>query len=127
MQAQVDRQDNFYNENNLNLIKPIKLTTEMRHAHVNAFKQCGLTMTAYCKQHNLKISAFSNWNARYSKKKNATFLPVQLRATPALKKSEGEPSLQRLEIHKGDLKIILPLANNVEAMTNLVKMVISCN
>jgi hypothetical protein len=84
-------------------------------------------MTAYCKQHDLKISAFSNWNARYTKKKNATFLPIQLSAAPALKKSEGELSLQRLEIHKGDLKIILPVANNVEAMANLVKWVISCN
>ena len=127
----INIKNNVNEKNHLNRAKPTLLSREKKLTHLAAFKQSGLTMTAYCKQQGLKISAFSNWNARYAKKKNTTFLPAQLKSQQSeLKNSQPQmilKSLGRLEIHKGDLKIILPETNHFEAMLNLVKTVISCN
>ena len=55
------------------------------YAHLEAWQQSGLTITAYCQRNGLTCSAFGNWRRRYSMPSatsTAAFVPLQLAAEP---------------------------------------------
>lgn len=74
-------------------------------AHIEAWQQSGLTITAYCQRHGLTRSAFGNWRRRYSmpSTSNTTaFVPLQLTVAPTPKPTlSAEITLQRGEWRLG--------------------------
>ena len=52
-------------------------TKEERKTHVESWKSSGLTMSEYCRQHNLSLANLSEWKNTLLRK-NAIFKPVQL-------------------------------------------------
>ena len=109
----------------LNPIKKIQFTSQSRRAHVTAFENSQQTMTGYCLQNGLLLSTFSSWVAKYGSNKKRGFIPITVQAHSAVK--EIKKPMQRIEIHRGDVKVILPEINDFEAVVNLIKVVMQCN
>ena len=59
--------------------RPHKEKQRLQEVHISAWRQSGLSQSAYCRQHKLHPSTFSGWLARLQKK---TAWPVTLVAVP---------------------------------------------
>ncbi len=50
------------------------------HQHLTAWRSSGLTQAAYCREHHLKPSTFSNWLSRDKAQHTpVTLIPIQLK------------------------------------------------
>lgn len=66
------------------------LSAETRQAHVKAWQESGLTMSAYCREHQLAISSFSVWVGKNKDKKDKAvkqFFPIKPCEKPSLSSS----------------------------------------
>jgi len=87
-------------------------------------------MTAYCEAHGIPLSTFSTWVTKYSKKQGSAFVPVQVKNEPspqAALKDQTNTQTQHIEIHRGDLKVVLPVTNDVSMAIEIIKGVFACN
>lgn len=113
--------------------KPIRqanLTTQSRRSHVNAFELGAQTMTSYCKTHSIPISTFSAWVTKYGKKQKSAFAPVQVKSSQSqmlIAKQHKERSRQVIEIHRGNLRIMIPTMLNTSITIEIIKGMIECN
>ncbi len=55
---------------------------EFRHAQVDKWKQSGLSMSEYCRQHDLSVSSLSAW-VRSRKDANRSFKAIKMLTPPA--------------------------------------------
>lgn len=115
--------------------KPMRsshVTAQSKRAHVHAFKTSSQTMTAYCKSHGIPISTFSSWVSKYgpAKKGSEAFIPAQISSTLSTHQSAPVPqkaiATHVIEIHRGDLKVVLPAQDIVMAL-EIIKGVLLCN
>ena len=75
------------------------------YAHLEAWQQSGLTITAYCQRYGLTRSAFGNWRRRYSvpsASSTTAFVPLQLAAEPKPTLSAG------ITLQCGEWRLSLP-------------------
>lgn len=99
-----------------------KLTASEKRAHVESYLQSKQTQQAYCDNQGLKLSSFKNWMSRYSRNHAGQFTPVI--TTP---KAAVSHNASRVEICKGDCKIVLYAIANVEFTIEIIKGVLSCS
>src|SRR3990167_6521331 len=110
-------------ENNLK-IEPGKkfFTAQARRAHVRSYQASGESMIVYCEKHHLALSTFKTWVTKYGEKViPAQFVPMTLASknpNDTLKKTK---SLSQIEIHAGNIKIVISEVPNVETLIQLIK------
>jgi hypothetical protein len=102
--------------------KYLKLTEEGKRHHVLAYVKSKLSRRTYCDQHGLKLSSFKSWIKRYPPKRTSDFIPII--TTP---QSEPRKNTQRIEIYKGNYKVVLPEIESVAVVISIIRGVISCN
>lgn len=110
--------------------RPVYFTAQAKRSHVNAFESTGKTMTSYCEVHGIPLSTFSTWITRYGKKQPTAFVPVQVKNDPPPKAESKAPTQIRaphIEIHRGDLKVVLPVMSDVSMAIQIIKGVFACN
>ena len=108
--------------------RQIQFTAQSRRAHVTAFENSNQTMTGYCLQNGLLLPTFSGWVARYGRKKQAAFVPIKIQTHSESKENNViKKPFQKIEIHRGDVKVILPENNDLKIVIELIKAVMSCN
>ena len=91
-------------------------TAQARRAHVRAYQVSGESMVAYADKNRLVLSTFKGWVTRYGEKAiPAAFIPISP-SKNALTEISKTKSLQRVEIHIGDIKIIFPEMHNTEIL-----------
>lgn len=103
-------------------------TTQSKRRHVQSFESSNKTMTAYCKEHEIAISTFSTWVSKYGVKDDGVFLPIQTHKpipTSASMIETQQPA--HIEIHRGELKVILPILSDAKVAIEIIKGVLSCN
>ena len=123
MEIQVNDSENSPTQN----IKYAYLSTQAKRAHVRAYQSTGQTMIAYCEQTHLALSTFKAWVSKYGEKKSVTgFIPMIVDNKNQVT-AEIKNETQRLEIQKGDFKIIFPGITNLEMTIHLIKGIIACN
>ena len=110
-------------ENNLQIESGKKFfTAQARRAHVRAYQSSGQSMIMYCDKHHLALSTFKTWVTKYGEKLiPAQFVPMTLASknpNDAFKKTK---SLSKIEIHAGDIKIVISEVANVETLIQLIK------
>lgn len=103
------------------------LTDDEKRAHVQAYLKSNQSRQKYCEQNGLKLSSFKNWPIKYGRKRMSDFVPVvatpqaQAINTPAAQKP------QRIEILKGDCKVVLCDVTNSSMILEIIKGVLSCS
>ena len=108
--------------------RPAHFSAQAKRSHVNAFESSRKTMTAYCEAHNIPLSTFSAWVTKYSKKQQAAFVPIAVQNNPPSQAaSKKQTSTQYIEIHRGDLKVLLPVSNDVRMVTEIIKGMLACS
>lgn len=109
-------------ENNLPIEQHKKyFTAQARRAHVRAYQAAGESMVAYVDKNRLVLSTFKGWVTRYGEKAiPAAFIPITPSKSTLTEISKTE-SLQRVEIHVGDIKIIFPEMHNTETFIQLIR------
>jgi transposase-like protein len=112
---------------NQNPMMRMEINAQARRAHVRAFESGADTMARYCELHGLTITTFKNWVSRYSDNQKPAFIPININRNNQIEKIDIKKPLQRIEIHRGDIKVILPEINDLETVLNLIKVVMSCN
>ena len=97
---------------------------EARRAHVERWKSGGLSMTEYCRQHNLVLGTFSGWIKPY--KKSATkFKPINVR--PSMN-PVSVPQSSVIEILlEQRIKIRLLNVSDASMVLAIAKGLVSCN
>lgn len=105
----------------------MEMNAQARRAHVRAFESGTDTMVRYCELHRLALSTFKNWVPRYGEKEKPAFIPININRNNQIEKIEIKKQSQRIEIHRGDVKVILPEINDLEIVINLIKVMMSCN
>lgn len=105
-----------------------KLTAQARRSHVFAFESGKLSMSAYCEKHGIPISTLSTWVTKYGKTQKAAFMPVQVKDNPppVISPKAHPTQTKAIEIHRGDLKIVLPMVD-VAMTVEIIKGVLACN
>lgn len=110
-------------ENNLQ-IEPGKkfFTAQARRAHVREYQMSGESMIVYCDKRHLALSTFKTWVTKYGERKiPARFVPITTAPKNSLEKTSGTISLSRIEIHKGDIKIVVSEVTSIETLIHLIK------
>lgn len=110
-------------ENNLQ-IEPGKkfFTSQARRAHVRQYQTSGESMIAYCDKHHLALSTFKTWVTKYGEKKiPAQFVPIVVSPKNTTSESSKTKSLQYVEIHTGNIKIIFPEVSNIETLIQFIR------
>lgn len=109
-------------ENNLQ-VEPCKkfFTGQMRRAHVRAYQISGESMIAYCGKHHLALSTFKSWVTKYGEKIiPASFVPMTL-ASKNSDETKKVKLLPHIEIHTGDIKIVVHNATDTETLIQLIR------
>src|SRR3990167_4038174 len=119
-------QENQINNNQHPMMR-MEMNAQARRAHVRAFESGTDTMVKYCEAHSLPLSTFKNWVPRYGNKQKSAFIPINVNRDNQIEKIDVKKPSQRIEIHRGDVKVILPEINDLETVINLIKVVFSCN
>lgn len=97
-------------------------TGQTRRAHVKAYQASGDTMLAYSEKHDLGLSTLKRWVSNYGEKKvPGTFIPAVISTKKEAQESKQRPSMQRLEIITGDIKVILPEIVDIAIVVKLIK------
>lgn len=110
-------------ENNLQ-IEPGKkfFTAQARRAHVREYQTSGESMIVYCDKHHLALSTFKTWVTKYGEKKiPAQFVPIATTLKNSPTEINEAKSLSRVEIHKGDIKIVVFDTTKIETLIQLIK------
>ena len=57
-----------------------RYTPAQRQKHLQAWQSSGLSQSAYCREHKLKLQTFSHWQLSQSKTKATAepFIPIQI-------------------------------------------------
>lgn len=100
-------------------------TAVTRHSHVKAWKESGLSMSQFCRQHGLAISSFSVWAQNYSKTKDPqpAFKPLVLSDTP---KSQTQDSVVEIYFTE-QIKLRLLNAHDSQFIVAIAKGLALCN
>ena len=109
--------------------RQIQFTTQTRRTYVQSFESSNKTMTAYCEEHGIPISTFSAWVTKYGKRQQAGFVPVQVQGAMSAQKTpvnQKTIATQVIEIHRGDLKVVLPMID-VTMAVEIIKEVLLCS
>lgn len=109
-------------ENNLEAEQHKKyFTAQARRAHARAYQTSGESMVAYASKHHLVLSTFKGWVTRYGEKKiPAAFVPITSPKN-TLAEVKKTKSLQHVEIHAGNIKIIFPEISDTEMLIQLIR------
>jgi len=77
------------------------------HDHFKAWQASGLTQAAYCRQHDLKLSAFAYWRTRANQRQHK-FLPLP---SPVSRETVllDLPGGIRMELPASSLPAVLPV------------------
>ena len=97
---------------------------EARRAHVERWKSGGLSMTAYCRQHNLVLTTFSTWAKPY-KKSLTKFKPISIRPPMNLAPVPQSSVIEILVDHR--IKIRLLNVSDASMVLAIAKGLMSCN
>lgn len=110
-------------ENNLPVEQHKKyFTAQARRAHVREYQFSGKSMIVYCDQHHLALSTFKTWVTKYGEKKiPAQFVPMVVASKNSISEMSKTRSLQRVEIHIGDIKIIFPETSDIEILIQFIR------
>lgn len=104
--------------------KYLTLSKEEKRSHVAAYEKSKMTQKSYCEKNGLKLSSFKNWVARerfrHDRRPAGNFVP--LIATTG-KTSADTP---RVEIYKGDTKVVLSHALDTKWMVEIITELFSC-
>ena len=104
------------------------VTTQTKRFHVQSFESSNKTMTAYCEEHEIAISTFSAWVSKYGVKDDGVFVPIQTHEPISASASTIETQQPaHIEIHRGELKVILPILSDAKVAIEIIKGVFSCN
>ena len=109
-------------ENNLPIEQhKIYFTAQARRAHVRAYQASGESMVAYAGKHHLVLSTFKGWVTRYGEKAiPAAFVPISPFKNTLIEVKKTK-SLQHVEIHAGNIKIIFPEISDTETFIQLIR------
>lgn len=115
-------------ENNLPTEQHKKyFTAQARRAHVRAYQASGESMVAYADKHHLVLSTFKGWVTRYGEKViPAAFVPI-VSPKNTLIEIKKTKSLQHVEIHAGNIKIIFPEISDTETLIQLIRGISHAN
>lgn len=98
-------------------------SAEIRQSHVNKWKQSGVTMSEYCRNHNVALTSLSAW-AKAAKLSKQSFKPVVVTPSSAVAiKQSGMIEIlvdTRLKIRLIDIK-------NPLLVVDIVKELMQCS
>ena len=103
------------------------LTDDEKRAHVQAYLKSNQSRQKYCEQNGLKLSSFKNWPTKYGRKRISNFVPVVPEPQAQAIKTQTPQKPQRIEILKGDCKVVLCDVTNLSMTLEIIKGVLSCN
>jgi transposase-like protein len=95
---------------------------ESRRAHVDKWKQSGLSMSEYCRQHDLAISSFSVW-VQMNKNSSQEFKPITITPPTLLEKQVNVVEI----IVEHRLKLRLLNVIDYKLIVNIAKELVRCN
>ena len=103
-------------------------TLKLKRFHVQSFESSNKTMTAYCEEHKIAISTFSAWVSQYGQKEAEGFVPIQTPDPISTSASTlGTQQSARIEIHRGELKVVLPLLSDAQVSIEIIRGILLCN
>ena len=103
-------------------------TIEEKRRHVSAYIKSNLTRAEYCRRNGLKLTSFKNWATKYGRKRKNGFVSVI--STPQPQSITPHPpntKQQRIEITKGNCKVVLCDVVNAASVVEAIKGVLLCN
>ena len=109
------------------LDKPANITlqrnkSDKHQAYIHAWKNSGLSMSDFCRQHDLPISSFSGW-AKKSKASEELFKPC-VTSTPAI----THDNMDIIEISfKDSVKIRFSNSSNLSLVLRIAKELAACS
>jgi hypothetical protein len=96
---------------------------EVKRQHVDDWHKSGLSMSDYCRCHDLAVSTFSVWHQNQEGPSRLKLKPLKI---PAV--SSPSPSATALEIHlPGGIQIRLADAQDVATFKTILEVIKSCN
>lgn len=97
-------------------------TVQARRVHVRSYQTSGESMIAYCNKHQLALSTFKTWVTKYGEKKvPAAFVPMVVASKNLPMEIAKTKSLQGVEIHVCDIKIIFSEISHLETLIQLIR------
>lgn len=109
-------------------------TPEERRHHVTAWRNSKLSMSDFCREHDLNVSTFYGWSQRIKPENKLSFQPVE--TTPPEIPKENPPASTLLSLDE-PLTINMTLTNGIKlnlgniktlsTLSHLIKELQSCN
>ena len=103
------------------------LTDDEKRAHVQAYLKSNQSRRAYCESTGVKLSSFKNWPTKYGRKRISDFVPVVSTPQAPEIKMPVATKPQRIEITKGDYKVVLCDISSARMTIDIIQGVLSCN
>lgn len=97
----------------------VTLAEAKKQAHVRGYLNSKKTQQSYCNDHNLSLSSLKSWVKKYRPQPMPQFLPVEPRDD-----KEKVDSSVRIEIYKGDCKIVVINPLNLEVVVCMLQCVL---
>ena len=98
------------------------LDIEIRQAHVEKWKQSGLSMREYCHQQNLATSSFCGWVKKFVNPRHE-FKPIAIKPSDQL--AENLTGMVEI-ITDGLIKVRLVNISNAVLVVDIIKGLIKC-
>ena len=98
-------------------------TKEERQAHIESWRKSGLTMSEYCRQHNVAVANLSDW------KRSALQNSSQFKSINSLSPRDGltsQPNLIEVLVDQR-IKIRFQCTSDASLIVNVVKGLLACS
>lgn len=97
---------------------------EVRRQHIDDWRKSGLSMSDYCRRHDLAVSTFSVW---WQKRHDPSRLKLKPLRIPAVSRQPSLPSTALEICLPGGIQIRLADARDVATFKTILEVIRSCN